>query len=148
MARPATSVKLIRGHLTKREKSIRLAVENRLRGSEFDYTVPKEFTPDEANVYIWLCEVLKPADILGEPDRETVKLAAVTIARINQLDDLIRQRPDLLTDKDFNVIRNSYVSQYGKLCRELCLSPGARNKIGSLARSRKVEDPLIKVLCK
>ena len=36
MARPATSAKLTRGHLTKKEKNIRLAVENRLRGGEFD----------------------------------------------------------------------------------------------------------------
>lgn len=148
MARPATSVKLTRGHLTKKEKSIRLAVENRLRGGDFDESVPEEFNDDEARVYIWLCEVLRPADILGEPDRETVKLAAITIARINQLDELIRHAPDLLTDKDFNTIRNSYMAQYGKFCRELCLSPGARNKIGSMARNQKTEDPLIKVLGK
>ncbi len=148
MARPATSAKLTRGHLTKKEKNIRLAVENRLRGGEFDESVPEEFRDDEARAYIWLCEVLRPADILGEPDRETVKLAAITIARINQLDELIRHAPDLLTDKDFNTIRNSYMAQYGKFCRELCLSPGARNKIGSMARNQKAEDPLIKVLGK
>ena len=146
MARPTTSVKLIKGAMTKQARALREEVENRLRGEKFDATVPPEFTVEEAKAYVWLCSVLGPADILGEPDRETVKLAAITIARIDQIDDLIRQRPDLLTDKDFNTVRNSYMAQYGKFCKELCLSPGARSKIGSLARSKKAEDPLLKVL--
>ena len=146
MARPTTSAKITRGHLTRKEKSIRLAVENRLRGSEFDCSVPKEFTLDEARAYIWLCEVLKPADILGEPDRETMRLAAVTIARLEQMDQMLRDNPGWLIDKVFNSIRNAYISQYLKFCKELCLSPGARSKIGSLARNQKAEDPLIKVL--
>ena len=135
MARPTTSAKLTREHLTKAKKAIRVEIENRMKGGAFDETVPAEFTVDEAKAYMWLCSVLAPADILGEPDRETVKLAAITIARINQLDDLIRKQPELLTDKD------------GRFCKELCLSPGARSKIGSLmANTKKAEDPLIKVL--
>lgn len=148
MARPTTSAKVTRGHLTRKEKSIRIAVENRLRGSEFDCAVPKEFTLDEARAYIWLCEVLRPADILGEPDRETVRLAAVTIARLDLMDQMVRDEPELLVDKDFNSIRNGYIAQYMKFCQQLCLSPGARSKIGSLARNQKAEDPLIKVLGK
>ena len=148
MARPSTSAKLVRGHLTKTEKNIRLAVENRLRGAEFDDTVPEEFSKEESRAYIWLCSVLAPADILGEPDRETVKLAAITIARINQIDELIRRQPELLTDKDVNAVRKGYEDKYLRYCKELCLSPGARSKIGSMARHQKAEDPLIKVLSK
>ena len=84
--------------------------------------------------------------MLGEPDRETVELAAVTIARINQLDDMVRENPDYLLSKEFKIIRNSYISQYITFCKELCLSPGARAKVGSLAVSKKAEDPLLKVL--
>ena len=147
MARPTTSAKLSRGHLTKTKKAIRVEIENRMKGGAFDETVPAEFTVDEAKAYMWLCSVLAPADILGEPDRETVKLAAITLSRINQLDDLIRKQPELLTDKDVNAIRKTYIDQYGRFCKELCLSPGARSKIGSLmANSKKAEDPLIKVL--
>ena len=147
MARPTTSAKLTREHLTKAKKNMRIELENRMKGGKFDETVPKEFTVEEAKAYMWLCSVLAPADILGEPDRETVKLAAITIARINQLDDLIRKQPELLTDKDVNAIRKTYIDQYGRFCKELCLSPGARSKIGSLmANTKKAEDPLIKVL--
>ena len=96
---------------------------------------------------MWLCSVLAPADILGEPDRETVEQAAITIARLHQIDNLIRQRSDLLIDKDVNAVRKTYVDQYIRYCKELCLSPGARSKIGSLmANTKKAEDPLIKVL--
>ena len=147
MARPTTSVKLIKGAMTKQRRNKRLEIENKMKGGRFDDTVPEEFTEEEAAAYKWLCSVLAPADILGEPDRETVRLAAITIARINQLDDLIRLRPDLLTDKDVNAVRKIYVDQYSKFCKELCLSPGARSKIGSLmANSKKADDPLIKVL--
>ena len=146
MARPTTSAKLTRKHLTKKTRDIRIAVENRLRGEQYDETVPKDFSLEEAAAYIWLCEVLRPADILGEPDHQTVRLAAITIARLNALDSLVRENPSWLTDKDFNSIRNGYIAQYLKFCKELCLSPGARSKIGSLARNQKAEDPLIKVL--
>ena len=147
MARPTTSAKLVKGAMTKARRNKRLEIEESLKGGRFDDTVPAEFTVDEAKPYMWLCSVLAPADILGEPDRETVKLAAITIARINQLDDLIRKQPELLTDKDVNVVRKTYIDQYGRFCKELCLSPGARSKIGSLmANSKKAEDPLIKVL--
>jgi len=147
MARPTTSAKLTREHLTKAKKALREEIENKMKGGAFDAAVPKNFTVEEAKVYKWLCSVLAPADILGEPDQETVRLAAITIARINQLDDLIRLRPDLLTDKDVNAVRKIYVDQYSKFCKELCLSPGARSKIGSLmANSKKADDPLIKVL--
>ena len=147
MARPTTSAKLVKGAMTKARRNKRLEIEESLKGRRFDDTVPKEFTVEEAKAYKWLCSVLAPADILGEPDRETVRLAAITIARINQLDDLIRQQPDLLTDKDVNSVRKSYEDKYLVYCKELCLSPGARSKIGSLmANSKKADDPLIKVL--
>ena len=147
MARPTTSAKLSRGHLTKAKKAQREEIENRMKGGAFDATVPKNFTVEEAKAYRWLCSVLAPADILGEPDRETVEQAAITIARLHQIDDLIRRQPELLTDKDVNTVRKTYVDQYIRYCKELCLSPGARSKIGSLmANSKKAEDPLIKVL--
>lgn len=147
MARPTTSAKLTREHLTKAKKALREEIENKMKGGAFDAAVPKNFTVEEAKAYKWLCSVLAPADILGEPDRETVEQTAITIARLHQIDDLIRRQPELLTDKDVNTVRKTYVDQYIRYCKELCLSPGARSKIGSLmANSKKAEDPLIKVL--
>ena len=147
MARPTTSAKLVKGAMTKARRNKRLEIEESLKGGKFDGIVPKSFTVEEAKAYKWLCSVLAPADILGEPDRETVEQAAITIARLHQIDDLIRQRSDLLIDKDVNAVRKTYVDQYIRYCKELCLSPGARSKIGSLmANSKKADDPLIKVL--
>ena len=146
MAKVPVPEKVTRHHSTKTEKTIRLAVENRLQGGKFKPVVPKKFTVEEAKAYKWLCSALAPSDVLGEPDRETVELAAVTIARINQLDDMVRENPDYLLSKEFKIIRNSYISQYITFCKELCLSPGARAKVGSLAVSKKAEDPLLKVL--
>ena len=147
MARPTTSAKLVKGAMTKARRNKRLEIEESLKGGKFNGTVPKSFTVEEAKAYKWLCSVLAPADILGEPDRETVEQAAITIARLHQIDDMIRRQPELLTDKDVNTVRKTYVDQYIRYCKELCLSPGARSKIGSLmANSKKADDPLIKVL--
>ena len=147
MARPTTSAKLVKGAMTKARRNKRLEIEESLKGGKFNGTVPKSFTVEETKAYKWLCSVLAPADILGEPDRETVEQAAITIARLHQIDDLIRRQPELLTDKDVNTVRKTYVDQYIRYCKELCLSPGARSKIGSLmANSKKADDPLIKVL--
>ena len=147
MARPTTSAKLVKGAMTKARRNKRLEIEESLKGGKFNGTVPKSFTVEEAKAYKWLCSVLAPADILGEPDRETVEQAAITIARLHQIDDLIRRQPELLTDKDVNTVRKTYVDQYIRYCKELCLSPGARSKIGSLmANSKKADYPLIKVL--
>ncbi len=141
--------KITRHHSTKTEKAIRLAVENRFRGDRYDETVPEEFDDEETRAYLWLCEVLRPADVLGEPDRHTMKLAAITIARLERLDQMAREDPDLLLNKFYNGARNGYISQYLKFCQQLCLSPGARAKVGSLVKNQKAaEDPLIKVLAK
>ena len=147
MARPTTSAKLVKGAMTKARRNKRLEIEESLKGGKFNGTVPKSFTVEEAKAYKWLCSVLAPADILGEPDRETVEQAAITIARLHQIDQLIRRQPELLADKDVNTGGVTYVDQYIRYCKELCLSPGARSKIGSLmANSKKADDPLIKVL--
>ncbi len=147
MARNTIPVNLSRMHLTKQERAERLAAENQLRGGPLDPAdIPEELTEAEAAAYIWLCAVLEPADILGEPDRETVKLAAIAIARLEIIDDMIRQDPELLTDKNINAIRKNYEDQFFIFSRELCLSPAARSKISLLARNKKQEDPLIKLI--
>ena len=145
MARPTTSIKFTRKHSTKQEKAIRLETENRLRGKRLDQAVPEELTEAEAAAYIWLQTVLEPADILGEPDREIVKLAAIAIARLEMIDDMIRKNPELLTDKNINAVRKNYEEEFLTFSRELCLSPAARSKIGSMA-SKKAEDPLMIIL--
>ena len=147
MARNTIPVNLSRMHLTKQERAERLAAENQLRGGPLDPAdIPEELTEAEAAAYIWLCAVLEPADILGEPDRETVKLAAIAMARLEIIDDMIRQDPELLTDKNINAIRKTYMDQCFTFCRELCLSPAARSKIGSMASNKAAEDPLIKLI--
>ena len=146
MARNTVPVNLSRMHLTKQEKAERLAKENQLRGRTLVQAGPEELTEAEAAAYIWLQTVLEPADILGKPDRETVKLTAIAIARLEMIDDMIRKDPELLTDKNINAIRKKYIEQYFSLCGELCLSPAARCKISELARNKKLEDPLINLL--
>ena len=149
MSKAPVPENLSRHHSTKNEKTIRLAVENRFRGERYDETVPEEFDDDEARAYEWLCNVLRPADVLGEPDRHTMKLAAITIARLERLDQMAREDPELLLNKFYNGARNGYIAQYLKFCQQLCLSPGARAKVGALVKNQKAaEDPLIKVLGK
>ncbi len=146
MTRPTMPVKLIRGGMTKETKQLRQKTEEKLRGAAFVPEIPDSFTPDEAAAYVWIYTVLEPADILGAVDRETVKLMAITIARMDKIDQLIRDDPELLINKDVNRIRAAYVNQYFQLCKELCFTPSTRSKVGALAKNKKTEDPLIKVL--
>ena len=146
MTRPTMPVKLIRGGMTKETKYLRQQTEDRLRGAAFVPEIPEYFTPAEVAAYTWLYSILGPADILGAADRETVRLMAVTIARMDKIDQLIRDDTELLINKDVNRIRSAYVSQYFQLCKELCLTPSARSKVGAMAKRQKTDDPLIKVL--
>lgn len=146
MARPTIPVKLIRGAMTKEKRNSRQQAEEKLRGAAYVPELPDYFTPAEVAAYKWITEALEPAGILGEPDRITVKLMATTIARLEAIDQRIREDPTLLIDKEVNRIRNTYAAQYFQLCKELCLTPASRSKVGARVTDKQSEDPLLKVL--
>ena len=52
-----------------------------------------------------------------------------------------------VADKELRICRSDYFKQYLNICSELCLSPAARAKMGTLvANQSKEADPLLSVL--
>ena len=73
---------------------------------------------------------------------------AVVIDRLQQLEMLINNNPELLTDKDIMAIRKGYTQDYFRLCNELGLSPQSCAKLGSLSlqKDQQNNDVLLKIL--
>ena len=73
---------------------------------------------------------------------------AIAIARIRQINRMINDDPALLSDASLQSTRAKYQTDMWRGANELCLSPQARAKIGSLAAqaAKAKEDPLLKVL--
>lgn len=61
---------------------------------------------------------------------------------------MVNDIPEYLFDSALMGARSRYQSDMWKGCSELCLSPQARAKIGSLAAQavKQKEDPLLKLL--
>lgn len=148
MARPAKSVKTQTRHNTKADKSRREAVENALKGNG-TLTPPDYLTLEQAAIFEKIKAVLSQgADILGELDVYILSEAAITIDRLSQIDKQISTDSALILDKDVTMIRQKYVQDFFRCCNELCLSPQARAKIGSLnlQKSKEDSDPLLTIL--
>lgn len=144
-----TPVALNRKHLTKAEKAIRQGVEDTLKGEELDSRPPQYLTKEQKKIYKWLVEKLKVTNVLSILDKHTVSQASIIMERLNAVDAQINT---LIAsgqfDKDLEAIRKSYFSQYLQVCKELCLSPASRGRMGALACNAKKDqkDDLIKAL--
>lgn len=152
--RQQTSVKLTKAHLTNAERSIRLAVEEQIKGDDLSATPPKELTADQKKIYKWIHKELKPAQILSRLDLPTLKNACIIIDRLAKIDKTLDgfieagTIVDMKQFKYYQQIRNDYFTQYLRICTELCLSPTARARMGTLAltKAKTEEDPLMQAL--
>ncbi len=145
MARPAKVVNVHTGHDTKADISLREQIENNFKGDA--KVVPPVFlTEKQRLIFDTIAEVL--ADYLGELDSYVLSEAAITIDRLQEIDEQINLNSELLLDKDIISVRKVYTTEFFRYCNELCLSPQARAKIGSLATAKKEQenDPLLKIL--
>ena len=78
-------------------------------------------------------------------DKPTFFQACVIIDRLNELDKMIDSVG--VADKELRICRSDYFKQYLNICSELCMSPAARAKMGTLvANQSKEADPLLSVL--
>ncbi len=148
MSRPAKSVKVISKNLTENEKQQREETENLLKGNSnkvkpFDY-----LTTEQVKIFKYILNELKASGIIGNLDVYILNRCAIVIDRLNTLDRMINERPALLFDLDSLKARKDYMTDFNKCCQELCLSPQARAKIGTINSNKKEQnkDPLVKAL--
>lgn len=149
MARPAKSIKTQSRHNTKAEAKEREEAENRLKGNS-NIEVPEYLTEEQKAIFKYIKCVLDSdgADILGQLDVYIMSQTAIAIDRLHTIDEQINSNSALITDKDIISARKAYMQEFFRCCNELCLSPQARAKIGSLNLSKKKEqmDPLLQIL--
>lgn len=145
MPRPAKPVKTSVKHNTKKDIETRITVEDTFAKDKMVSVPPEDWSPERKAIFKWLYEYLEPTGVLCALDKYTFFQACVIIDRLNQLDKLIDI--DGVGDKELRICRSDYFKQYLNICSELCLSPAARAKMGTLvANKSKDEDPLLSAL--
>ena len=148
MARPAKSVHVRTGHMTKEEISTRAAKEEVLKGKGGSIKPTMRLTAAQKKIFRRILGFFADAELLGEADSYIITNAAVIIDRMQQLDALINATPDLLADRETISARSHYQQAFARVCNELCLSPAGRAKIGTLTlgAAKEKDDPLLKAL--
>lgn len=127
---------------------MRSEIEEKLRGEAVELLPPKHLADDQREIFRYIVEQLRDSDILGKLDVYVLESTAVAIARIRQINRMINDDPTLLSDASLQSTRAKYQTDVWRGANELCLSPQARAKIGSLAAqaAKAKEDPLLKAL--
>lgn len=146
MPRPAKPVKTSVKHNTKKDIETRIAVEDKLANDKMVAVPPDDWSVERKAIFKWLYEQLEPTGVLCGLDKPTFFQACVIIDRLNELDKMIDSVG--VADKELRICRSDYFKQYLNICSELCLSPAARAKMGSLVANmqNKEEDPLLSAL--
>ena len=145
MPRPAKPVKTSVKHNTKKDIETRITVEHTFAKDKMVSVPPTDWTPQRKAIFQWLYEALEPTGVLCTLDKPTFFQACVIIDRLNELDKMIDSVG--VADKELRICRSDYFKQYLNICSELCLSPAARAKMGTLvANQSKEADPLLSVL--
>ncbi len=148
MARPAKPIELQTRHNTKADKNARQQVQDSLKGDVEYVAPPYPLTDSQLLIFCRIRDVYQNVDLLGELDCYVLAECAVVIDRLQQLEMMINDNPDLLTDKDIMSIRKGYTQDYYRLCNELGLSPQSRAKLGSLSlqKDKQNNDKLLTLL--
>lgn len=145
MPRPAKPVKTSVKHNTKKDIETRIAVEDKLANDKMVAVPPDDWSVERKAIFKWLYEQLEPTGVLCGLDKPTFFQACVIIDRLNELDKMIDSVG--VEDKELRICRSDYFKQYLNICSELCLSPAARAKMGTLvANQSKEADPLLSAL--
>lgn len=151
MARPTKSVATRTGHMSKKDIDARLEYETKLKGDTDKIRPPSFLTFPQRKIFKGLIEYLMPAGLLGNIDVHIVAQAAVTINRVQECERIINETG--LVDAEGNInpqvkIKSGYMSEFFRICNELCLSPQARAKLANINATAEAEkvDPLLSII--
>ena len=146
--RKSVSVKTISKHLTKDEKLIREAVEDKIKG-KCDKLIPPDYLNDgQREIFYFIVDELSESNILGNLDKFAIEKASVAVERTQIMEKKINEDPSLLENATFINTKTKYDTIFNKMCDSLCLTPSARAKV-ALACSNKVNEnknPLLAAL--
>ena len=148
MARPSKSVRVKTGAIAGDDAAIRQEVEDTLRGENTPPEPPDGLTAVQREIFQFIVNGLVASDILGQLDVFVLESTAIAIDRLRYINGMIDTEPALVANAALQNSRAKYQSDLWRGCNELCLSPQARAKIGSLAAQKQKEkkDPLLAAL--
>lgn len=148
MARPAKSVKTQSRHNTKTEKNKRLETEEKIRGKSDELKPPTYLSKDQKKIFRKIIKQLEASEILSNLDVYILTQFSIAIDRLKNIETKINDNFSLVFDKDLMSSKDKYTKDLYRCCNELCLSPQARAKIGSLALNaeKNKDDPLLNLL--
>lgn len=150
VGRPAKSAKVSSGKVGKDAKDTRNEVENKLRGEAVKPEAPEYLTDDQKKVFRFIVDNLADGDILGKLDVFVLESTAVAVDRLRSINEMVNKDQDLMFSTSLMGARSKFQSDLWRGCNELCLSPQARAKIGSLsaaaAGGKDKKDPLMAAL--
>lgn len=139
MARPAKSVNVKSGTITKAEENARQAAENALKGESNKLKAPKYLTVEQKKVFNYIIENLDEAKILGNLDIFILSRAAITVCQLQELDKKANSNPDIIFDTKYRMAKDAATKDFFRICNELCLSPQSRAKISISAAKAEPE---------
>lgn len=144
MARPAKNVNVQSAAMTKEQRESRQKAEQKLKSAGLPEP-PAFLTDKQKDIFVGIVIGLQEADILGKLDEPILAQAAISIDRLQTIEDKINKAPQALFDKDVMSARDKYSKDFFRCCNELSLSPQSRAKMALTAYKNKqeTEDPLI-----
>lgn len=148
MARPAKSVVTMSKNLTNEEIEIRLKAEEKLKGEANKIIPPKYLSTSQKKIFRNIVKELEASGILGNLDIYILSACSIALDRIQVIEQMINDDPELLRDKDLRLANDKYTKDFFRCCNELSLSPQSRAKIGTIAVQAKQQeaDPVLKLL--
>lgn len=151
MARPAKSVAMKTGLMTKDEINKRLEAETRLKGQADKLTAPSFLTLPQKQIFRYIVKNLESSGILGNLDIYVLAQTAITIDRIQECEKNINENGLFDWEGKANPavkVKDSYMKEFFRMCNELSLSPQARAKLANMNFKAEVNDsdPLLTIL--
>jgi P27 family predicted phage terminase small subunit len=146
MARPCKPASLLTDKSqTKAEISEREAIEKKLRGDSVKISCPRDLSKTQQKIFRRIVKELNKSDILGTLDSYLLRQTAISIDRLQTIENMISEDENLLFNVKLMASKDKYTKDFFRCCNELGLSPQSRAKFANLMAA-KAEDPLIAAL--
>ena len=135
-------------NLTKEEVEIRTETEKRLKGKSNKISPPDYLSKEQRKIFRNIVKELNESGILGNLDIYILSTCAISLDRIQTIENMINEKPKLISDKDLRLANDKYTKDFFRCCNELSLSPQSRAKFANInmQAQQDKEDPLLKVL--
>lgn len=157
MAKATKPIALCSKKMSTEERDARKRAEERYKGnSDLVYECPEELTTElEQELYMFIVNTLKPADILNNLDIFLIVQTVKSIVHMRSANDDIIKYGSIIETDDGRVYKNPAVGVYKDFysmfvsnSTRLGLSPSDRAKIATIDVKNKQQeaDPLLKLL--